>query len=65
MKIVFSGTHGTGKTTLLNILKNQTSLLNSYDFITEVSRTLQKEGKAIINENGDELSQYVIALKNY
>lgn len=65
MKIVFSGTHGTGKTTLLNILKDQTSLLNSYDFVTEVSRTLQKEGKATINENGDDLSQYAIALKNY
>lgn len=65
MKIVFSGTHGTGKTTLLNVLKNQTSLINSYEFITEVSRTLQKEGKVRINENGDDQSQYAIALKNY
>lgn len=65
MKIVFSGTQGTGKTTLLNILKDQSSLKDSYEFITEVSRTLQKEGKARINEHGDDHSQIVIALANY
>lgn len=65
MKIVFSGVHGTGKTTLLNCIKEQTNLSNSYDFITEVARSLYKNNNIKINEQGDDNSQLAIALKNY
>lgn len=65
MRIVFSGTHGTGKTTLLNFLKEKTNLKNIFLFIDEVTRTLQKEEGIKINENGDDESQIKLALKHY
>lgn len=65
MNIVFTGTHGTGKTTLLNILREQTHLPLIFDFVTETARSLKKEDKAKINEDGDDASQFAIALKNY
>ena len=65
MNIIFTGTHCTGKTTLLNILKDQSQLSNIFTFVSETARTLKKEGKININENGDDESQMILALKNY
>lgn len=65
MRIVFSGVHGTGKTTLLELLREQTKLSESYEFITGVNRRLQKEQHISITEKSDPRSQYTIALTNY
>ena len=65
MNIVFTGTHCTGKTTLLNILKDQSRLSDVFTFVSETTRTLRDAGKIAINENGDDESQIILALKNY
>lgn len=53
MKIILTGAHGTGKTTILEHYKSQ------YPVITEVVRTLMREGVKI-NEMGDEEGQKII-----
>jgi nicotinamide riboside kinase len=50
MKIIFTGTHGTGKTTIIDMFKDKIPT------ITEVVRRLTKEG-ININEMGDEEGQ--------
>lgn len=54
-KILFTGTQGTGKTTLLNKFKEA-----GYDVITEVVRTLVKEKGIKINEIAEEKGQALI-----
>lgn len=50
-RIIFTGAHGTGKTTILNEFKNK-----GKNVITEVVRNLAKDGVKI-NEMGDEKGQ--------
>lgn len=64
MKICITGTHGTGKTTLLNYLKNDNSLNNLFDFTEEITRTMSKKGIKI-NEDGDDASQIALALAHW
>lgn len=59
MLISFSGAQSTGKTTLLNLLKNNNILKNKYTFIDEITRTIQKQGYKI-NELGDSETQKLI-----
>lgn len=63
MKICFSGVHGTGKTTLLNELKKNEKL-KDYIFVEEITRSLIKDG-FIINEKGDEKSQFMLSMKHW
>lgn len=53
MKIILTGAHGTGKTTILNHYKGKMPV------ITEVVRNLIKQGVKI-NEMGDEEGQHII-----
>lgn len=56
MKIIFTGASSTGKTTILNILKEKNPELR---IITEVARNLHAEGVKI-NEQGNEEGQQMI-----
>lgn len=58
MKLIFSGTHGTGKTTTFNNLKKYSEFKN-HVFITEVVRNLAKYGLKI-NRDADINSQKLI-----
>lgn len=58
MKLIFSGTHGTGKTTAFNSLKKYPEFRN-HVFITEVVRNLAKYGLKI-NRVADINSQKII-----
>ena len=58
MLISFSGAQSTGKTTLLNKLKENKKLSN-YIFIDEITRKIQKQGYKI-NELGDSETQKLI-----
>jgi dephospho-CoA kinase len=58
MKISFTGTHSTGKTTLLNILKNSPEY-SQFTFHDEITRKVQAQG-IDINENGNNLTQLLI-----
>ena len=51
MNIIFTGAQGTGKTTILNEMRNK-----GYEVITEVVRNLSKKGVKI-NKDGDERGQ--------
>lgn len=55
MKVIFCGSQGTGKTTVLNVFKNE-----GYPVITEVVRILAREENVKINEMGDEEGQIKI-----
>lgn len=58
MLIGFTGAQCTGKTTLLNLLKNK--LNNSeWNFVPEVTRKVMREGLKI-NESGDDITQLFI-----
>ncbi len=59
MKIAFVGAQGTGKTTLVNKLKNAMPWMHVYD---EVVRTLAKNPNVKINKEGDDYSQDLISL---
>lgn len=48
MKLIFTGSQGTGKTTILNYFKD-----HGYNCITEVVRNLNKTEGVSINEDGD------------
>jgi len=53
----FTGAQSTGKTTLLNILKEKN---NNITFIDEVTRRIKREYNLPINEDGGELTQFMI-----
>tara|TARA_S200002703_G_scaffold90083_1_gene77713 strand:+ start:4900 stop:5457 length:558 start_codon:yes stop_codon:yes gene_type:complete len=53
----FTGAQSTGKTTLLNILKEKNK---DVKFIDEVTRRIKREYNLPINENGGELTQFMI-----
>lgn len=55
MKVIFCGSQSTGKTTVLNVFKNE-----GYPVITEVVRILAREENVKINEMGDEEGQIKI-----
>lgn len=54
-RIILTGAHGTGKTTVLNMFKE-----HGYPVITEVVRTLHNENGVKINEVGDDEGQAMI-----
>lgn len=54
-KIILSGAHGTGKTTVLNMFKQA-----GYPVVTEVVRKLAKEKGIEINEKGNNETQMMI-----
>ena len=54
-RIILTGAHGTGKTTVLEYFDNL-----EYPVITEVVRKLNKEGGIKINEQGDQSGQQAI-----
>ena len=62
-RIVLTGTHSTGKKTLLDQLKGD-NMLSSYMFLTEVTRDLEKRGLSI-NERGTDETQITIACQHY
>lgn len=65
LKISFSGAQSTGKTTLLNILKEKNPHI---DFVPEVTRKINRECNLPINENGGDATQALIIaehLKNF
>lgn len=55
MKIAISGTQSSGKTTLINKMK-ESGLFTHFVFVDEIVRSLIKEGYSF-NENGDDKSQ--------
>ena len=57
MVISFSGPQSSGKTTLLNILKEKNPEIN---FVPEVTRLIKKKYKAKINEEGNDKTQTLI-----
>lgn len=59
MVIAFSGTHSTGKTTLLDSLKDDNDFKYDYTFIDEITRRMSKRGLSI-NEDGDDVVQLLI-----
>jgi len=59
MIIAFSGTHSTGKTTLLDNLKHSEDYKYDYTFIDEITRRMSKRGLKI-NEDGDDVVQLLI-----
>ena len=59
MRIAFTGAHSTGKTTLLNELKNDKQFNLTYEFIDEITRRMTKKGLKI-NEGGDDMTQLLI-----
>lgn len=63
MKICISGAHSTGKTTLVNALKEH-DVFKSFQFKTGLTRDLQKAGLNI-NETGDDVTQLFVMSKHY
>ncbi len=57
MVISFSGPQSSGKTTLLNILKEKNPNIN---FVPEVTRLVKKKYKVKINEGGNDKTQTLI-----
>lgn len=62
MKIAFSGVQCTGKTTLINEMKNL-SIFDKFEFCLESIRKLQKDGFKI-NEDGDDNTQIAVMLSH-
>ena len=58
MRIALIGAQGTGKTTILNELKNE-PLFNNYEFITEVVRHFHKHYNIPISEKSTDVSQLI------
>lgn len=54
-RIILTGAHGTGKTTVLNMFEKA-----GWSVITEVVRRLNKDAGVKINEDGDSSGQHVI-----
>src|ERR1035437_10033276 len=65
MKIAIVGAQCTGKTTLLNKIKESNILDGSYIFVNEIVRTLVKEKSIKINTEGDYDSQLLILQTHY
>lgn len=63
MKICISGAHSTGKTTIVNALK-QHPLFLEYTFKTGLTRDLKAAGLNI-NEAGDDVTQLFVMSKHY
>lgn len=59
MFIALSGAQCTGKTTLLNALRNDKNFYNRFTFVDEIVRTLQKKGFKI-NEAGTDETQMAV-----
>lgn len=59
MKLTFTGTHSTGKTTLLNELKTMEKF-NDFVFEEEITRKLQRQGFDINEAGGDETQQRIM-----
>jgi len=67
MIISFTGAQNTGKTTLLNLCRNDRSFEN-FDFVLEVTRQVKRKHNLNINESGDNITQLCIIhqhLQNY
>ena len=62
MKIALVGTHNCGKTTLWNLMK-QDSWFNDYTFVSEQIRVVNDMGFGI-NETAGDVTQLVLALEN-
>jgi len=62
MKIGITGTHSTGKTTLLNALRSE-PLLRNYEVCDEVTRQIKSWGFDI-NEAGTDVTQRLIMMKH-
>lgn len=60
MRILITGTHGTGKTTLLNKMREIEPYKSNYTFITELTRKLHEKGYPI-NEQGTDEVQRILA----
>ena len=60
MRIAITGTHGTGKTTLLRELREIEPYKSSYTFVTELTRKLHERGYPI-NEQGTDEVQRILA----
>ena len=58
MRIVFTGTHGTGKTTLLENMKKD-HLLPTYEYICNLTRDVMRRGFPI-NKEGDDRTQLAL-----
>jgi len=59
MKIAFTGAQSTGKTTLLNKLRNVLPYSQKFTFIDEITRSMVKHGVSI-NESGTDKTQIMI-----
>lgn len=59
MKIAFTGAQSTGKTTLLESLKNNEVYKYEYEFVDEITRRMVKKGLKI-NEEGSDTTQLLI-----
>ncbi len=62
MRIAFTGAHSTGKTTLINILKQNPDFVD-YTFIHSPTRSIQVNGNQI-NEKGDDTTQNLIMFQH-
>ena len=58
MRIVFTGTHGTGKTTLLEEMRKDPHF-SRFAFITNLTRDIMKRGFSI-NQDGDDRTQLAL-----
>ena len=59
MKIAFTGAQSTGKTTLLEAIKQNEEFRYKYEFIDEITRRMIKKGLKI-NEEGSDTTQLLI-----
>jgi len=59
MKIVFTGAQGTGKSTVLDLLRKE-EMFNNHKFITGISRQLNKEYNLPINEGSTDETQLLV-----
>ena len=55
----FTGAQSTGKTTLLNKLREKNTD-NSFEFVPEVTRLIMRDYEMPINEEGNDLTQLLI-----
>lgn len=70
MIVSFTGAQSSGKTTLLKHLHSTllNGLLDTYNFVPEVTRLVSRKYGVDINEEGDDITQYLIVsehIKNY
>ena len=52
MNITFTGSSSTGKTTLLNAMKHESSIIDKFWYVDEVTRLVKREFNVDINESG-------------